>query len=171
MLECVFVGVTSHRISSADGVGNMTTQSTQPVTFNCFLSSQLETEQQVLLFSGGVDHQCECICTFWGKGGEANRSKEHSHWYRLWKEKDGCLTIDNILIYNGINQYFSHIYIWSGLAVHTIPKTNCIFRVGLMLNVSHLQCHANPALFESVTAAWERCASAEGEAWTAPLDF
>lgn len=51
----VLLSVVRYRISPADGVGYMSTKRSKPVTFHCFLSSQLEAEQHVLLFSRRVN--------------------------------------------------------------------------------------------------------------------
>jgi len=59
----VCMRVASHRISLADGVGDLAAQSSQPGAFNRFLPGQLEAEQQVLLFSWRANHQGERIHT------------------------------------------------------------------------------------------------------------
>lgn len=63
--HCVYVS--SHRISSADGVGDVAAKHSEPGALNRFLSGQLETEQQVLLFSRRVNHQSESVHTLWNE--------------------------------------------------------------------------------------------------------
>lgn len=55
----------THRISPADGVGDVAAKRSEPVAFNRVFAGQLEAEQQVLLFGWGSNHQGERIHTLW----------------------------------------------------------------------------------------------------------
>lgn len=68
---CVFIIVhvcvrQTYRVGPADGVGDVATQHPQPAAlFNCLLSSQLETEQQILLRGRGADNERKSVHTLW----------------------------------------------------------------------------------------------------------
>ena len=62
---CVCECVWTYCISSANRVGNVAAETAQPGTFDRFLSSQLEAEQQILLFGRRANHQSESVHALW----------------------------------------------------------------------------------------------------------